>query len=35
MSNLLPLLAGVGERQEVPGAGGNPVTLSEAFLVST
>ena len=32
--SMLPL-AGVGERQEVPGAGGNSVTLSEAFLVST
>ena len=32
--SMLPL-AGVGERQEVPGAGGNPVTLSEAFLVWT
>ena len=32
--SMLPL-AGVGERQEVPGAGGNPVILSEAFLVST
>lgn len=27
-------VAGVGERQEVPSAGGKPVTLSDAFLVS-